>query len=81
MESGRTSTIAHEIVGFDSKGEIVNYRGVRMPSWPEICSQSSKVVTFFDLAGKELNRTEYRQNKKKPLEGECIYSFVTFMID
>lgn len=53
LETGRTSSISHEILGFDSKGAIVNYNGVRNPSWTEICAQSAKVLTFLDLAGHE----------------------------
>lgn len=53
VETGRTSSISHEIMGFDSRGEVVNYNKVRAPSWTEICAESSKVVSFLDLAGHE----------------------------
>jgi GTPase len=55
VESGRTSSISHQILGFDAAGQIVNYRQatVRPPSWSEIIDESAKVVTFFDLAGHE----------------------------
>jgi GTPase len=36
-----------------SKGDIVNYSSVRLPTWSEICEQSSRVVMFMDLAGHE----------------------------
>lgn len=53
LESGRTSSISHEIVGFDSKGNVVNYAGVRPLTSDEICEASSKVINFIDLAGHE----------------------------
>ncbi|XKL59482.1 hypothetical protein PGB90_000498 [Kerria lacca] len=47
--SGRTSSISHEILGFGSEGEIINYK--EAVSAVEICANSSKLVTFMDLAG------------------------------
>ena len=49
IQSGRTSSISHEILGFDSKGEVVDYS--RCVSAEEICERSSKLITFMDLAG------------------------------
>jgi GTPase len=55
LESGRTSSISHELVGFNSKGQVVNYldSSNRPLSTPEICDASSKLVNFIDLAGHE----------------------------
>ncbi|KAN0050316.1 hypothetical protein ACTA71_003433 [Dictyostelium dimigraforme] len=54
VESGRTSSISQEIVGFDSKGKIVNYNTLHSSLSPsEICESSSKIITFVDLAGHE----------------------------
>ena len=65
IETGRTSSISHEIIGFDSKGikvffllkllkgTIVNSSGVRSMSHQEICESSSKIINFIDLAGHE----------------------------
>lgn len=49
IQTGRTSSISHEILGFDSKGEVVNYSESRTAE--DICEQSSKLITFIDLAG------------------------------
>ena len=49
IQSGRTSSISHEILGFDSKGEVVDYS--MCISAEEICEASSKLITFIDLAG------------------------------
>ncbi|KAG7188359.1 hypothetical protein KM043_008014 [Ampulex compressa] len=49
IKTGRTSSISHEIVGFDAEGHILNY--AEMATAEEICEHASKVVTFIDLAG------------------------------
>ncbi|XP_061687128.1 GTP-binding protein 2-like isoform X2 [Syngnathoides biaculeatus] len=49
IQTGRTSSISFEILGFDSRGEVVNYSESR--SAEEICETSSKMITFIDLAG------------------------------
>lgn len=53
LESGRTSSIAHEILGFDYEGKIVNYQGINKLSWSEIVQKSAKIISFTDLAGHE----------------------------
>ena len=53
LESGRTSSIAHQIIGFDNNGKLVNDNSLRKLSWPEIIEESSKIITFYDLAGHE----------------------------
>ncbi|KAH3764883.1 GTP-binding protein 1 [Pelomyxa schiedti] len=55
IETGRTSSIGHEVLGFDSKGECVNYGKAHgsQPSHSDICKQSCKVINFIDLAGHE----------------------------
>ncbi|MGH0158740.1 UNVERIFIED_CONTAM: hypothetical protein FKN15_036504 [Acipenser sinensis] len=49
IQSGRTSSISFEIMGFNSKGEVVNYSESRTAE--EICERASKMITFIDLAG------------------------------
>jgi small GTP-binding protein len=53
VKSGRTSSIAQHILGYDINGNIVNYKSVGKLSWPDIVKQSSKIISFFDLAGHE----------------------------
>ena len=53
VKSGRTSSIAHHILGFDSKGQIVNYNDIHKQEWTDIVKQSSKIISFYDLAGHE----------------------------
>eukprot|EP00051_Salpingoeca_urceolata_P033226 m.19690 g.19690 ORF g.19690 m.19690 type:complete len:624 (+) comp5999_c0_seq1:713-2584(+) len=52
-DSGRTSAISHDILGFSSSGEIVNAPVQGKLDWPDMCTKASKVVTFIDLAGHE----------------------------
>lgn len=49
IRSGRTSSISHEIIGFDTSGHVLNY--AEMTTAEEICENATKVVTFIDLAG------------------------------
>lgn len=51
--TGRTSSIAQDILGFTVDGAIVNYTDERGLPWPVIVAQSAKIVTFIDLAGHE----------------------------
>lgn len=53
MESGRTSSVGNDILGFDSVGNIVNKPEHGALDWAKICEKSSKVITFIDLAGHE----------------------------
>uniref|UniRef100_A0A914VEM1 GTP-binding protein 1 n=1 Tax=Plectus sambesii TaxID=2011161 RepID=A0A914VEM1_9BILA len=55
VESGRTSSVGNDILGFDAEGVIVNkpdpHHGLL--DWIGICQDATKVLTFIDLAGHE----------------------------
>lgn len=61
INNGRTSSIAHHILGFDSNGKIMNYEEtnhsnshrIEKKSWPDIVKKSSKIISFYDLCGHE----------------------------
>ncbi|KAI2468983.1 P-loop containing nucleoside triphosphate hydrolase protein [Annulohypoxylon bovei var. microspora] len=54
METGRTSSVGMEIMGFDTVGNVVaSDTPGRKLSWEEIGKRSAKVITFTDLAGHE----------------------------
>lgn len=68
LDSGRTSSVGMEIMGFDAKGREIrpegatgdlltasNQVGLRKQqlSWDDICQKAAKVVSFIDLAGHE----------------------------
>jgi len=52
-ESGRTSSVGNDILGFDSNGTVVNRPDHGSLDWVKVCENSSKVITFIDLAGHE----------------------------
>ncbi|CAF3036359.1 unnamed protein product [Rotaria sp. Silwood2] len=49
IQTGRTSSITHEILGFNNLGESIDYGCCRTAN--EICNRSTKIITFIDLAG------------------------------
>ncbi|KAI7858891.1 P-loop containing nucleoside triphosphate hydrolase protein [Circinella umbellata] len=55
IESGRTSSVGGEILGFDSQSKPVMHPAGsgRKLTWEEICTKASKVLSFVDLAGHE----------------------------
>ena len=53
LQTGRTSAISHQIIGYDYEGKIVNYQGLGKLSWQEIVQKSSKIISILDLAGHE----------------------------
>ncbi|KAI1194865.1 P-loop containing nucleoside triphosphate hydrolase protein, partial [Nemania serpens] len=54
IETGRTSSVGMEIMGFDTIGNVItsDIPGRKL-SWEEIGKRSAKVITFTDLAGHE----------------------------
>lgn len=48
VRTGKTSSICLDVIGFDSKGKLVNYA---KNSLEEIVERSTKLVTLIDLAG------------------------------
>ncbi|XP_064477141.1 GTP-binding protein 2-like isoform X2 [Ornithodoros turicata] len=49
IQTGHTSSISREILGFSSQGQPVTYRHCRTTE--EMCDISTKLITFIDLAG------------------------------
>lgn len=52
-ESGRSSSVALEIMGYKSDGNIFIPEKQQKKSWPNIIKNSSKIITFYDLCGHE----------------------------
>ena len=67
--SGRTSSISHEIIGFDNKGQVLNYSAMKTAE--EICEKAAKVVSFIDLAG----HMKYLRTTLLGLTGKLILLF------
>ncbi|CAB3397638.1 unnamed protein product [Caenorhabditis bovis] len=55
FESGRTSSVGNDILGFDVHGEVVNKPDPHNHNldWVQISKECSKLITFIDLAGHE----------------------------
>lgn len=51
IRSGRTSSVSHEILGFNETGEVINYKYREIITPAEIRNKSLKLVNFLDLAG------------------------------
>ena len=52
LQSGRTSSISQQILGYDPEGKIVNHdTSIKKISWPEISARSSRIIKFKDLCG------------------------------
>lgn len=82
IESGRTSSVGMEIMGFDTEGHIVMNVDAKNPSepgrkmsWEEVCEKSAKVLSFIDLAGHE----RYLKTTVGGLTG-CLPDFVMLMV-
>ena len=46
IQSGRTSSISHEILGFDSEGNPIDY--TKCNTAEEICENSTKLITVLE---------------------------------
>ncbi|UZJ51073.1 hypothetical protein CBS101457_000393 [Exobasidium rhododendri] len=82
IESGRTSSVGMEIMGYDTKGDIIMNMDKKNPSepgrkmsWEEVCGKSAKVISFIDLAGHE----RYLKTTVGGLTG-CLPDFVMLMV-
>lgn len=51
IETGRTSSISHQILGFDAQGCIINYGSNSISTWEQICEQAAKIITLMDTCG------------------------------
>lgn len=82
--SGRTSSVSHETLGFDSQGNVINYS--ELMTAEEISEQSTKLVTFMDLAGhrRYMKTTvqalsgQISEREKSLLRPGCILSLIFF---
>ncbi|KAG0220971.1 hypothetical protein BGW41_007390, partial [Actinomortierella wolfii] len=76
IESGRTSSVGMEILGFDAKSvEVPSQVAGRPAPWDEICAKSAKVLSFIDLAGHE----KYLKTTVFGMTG-CAPDFVMLMV-
>ncbi|KAL0858298.1 hypothetical protein ABMA27_012198 [Loxostege sticticalis] len=67
VKSGRTSSLSHEILGFDAQGNVVNYGCSELMTAERIGERSAKLVSFLDLAG----HSKYQRTTLHGLSGYC----------
>eukprot|EP00775_Hariotina_reticulata_P008727 gene8727-8908_t len=53
IESGRTSSISHQVLGYDDQGHVLNYLGVAAPTPADITAAAAQVLNFLDMGGHE----------------------------
>jgi len=54
VQAGRTSSIGHQIMGFDNNGNWMKQKKIsNRNKWSEITKEATKIVSFYDLAGHE----------------------------
>ncbi|WIA18385.1 hypothetical protein OEZ85_009847 [Tetradesmus obliquus] len=53
IESGRTSSISQQVLGYDGEGRVLNYVGVSAPTPADITGAAARVLTFIDMGGHE----------------------------
>lgn len=83
VETGRTSSVGGEILGFTTKGQPIFPEHIsdvgtakrEKLTWEEICKRASKVVSFIDLAGHE----RYFKTTLYGLSG-CAPDYVMLMV-
>lgn len=51
IETGRTSSISHSILGFDTLGKVINYGSNSISTWEQIAEHAAKMVTLMDTCG------------------------------
>ena len=74
QESGRTSSIGQEIMGFNEKGQQVvpeRFNQNKNKYWKEVVRDSSKIVSLVDLCGHE----KYLKTTINGLTGLAPYFF------
>ncbi|KAI8912536.1 P-loop containing nucleoside triphosphate hydrolase protein [Gorgonomyces haynaldii] len=77
IESGRTSSVGLEVMGFDSKATVISGTsiGKQKITWEDVYTHASKVITFLDLAGHE----KYLKTTVFGMTG-CSPDFVMLMV-
>lgn len=71
IETGRTSSISQQVLGYDEDGKVLNYVGVAVPTPADITAAAVQLVQFIDMGGHEkyLKTTLYGMTCMLPGEG------------
>jgi GTPase len=81
-ETGKTSSIKHDIIGFKNNS-IINYKSLPMITWETITLTSEYVISLFDLPGcnKYVNTALYAYSGLKPHFNIILISLTETSID
>ena len=63
---GRTTSVYHHILGFNTDGEVTNYSKFGNVPWAQIMEDSAKVITLIDVGGNE-------RYTKSLIKGLCVH--------
>ena len=70
---GKTSSLSHQIVGFNESGKMTNNSVFGGLSWSQIVDKSAKIVNFYDLGGSEKSlKTTIKALSPNYLDYLCI---------
>jgi GTPase len=53
IQCGKTSSLSHQIIGFDDKGNLITHNNSPHKNYEEIILNSSKIISVYDLGGSE----------------------------
>ena len=53
LKYGRTSAVSTQLLGFNNEGEVLNHSEHMTRRWEDFVNESSKLITFVDVAGAE----------------------------
>ncbi|DBA84075.1 TPA: hypothetical protein ACH3X1_006557 [Trebouxia sp. C0004] len=53
IETGRTSSLSQQMLGYDEEGKVLNYAGVSVLTPAEMSASARRVLRFIDLGGHE----------------------------
>lgn len=65
---GMTSSVSHQIMGYDENGYIIDLSQVHNPTWGDVVDSSQRVIKFHDMAGqaKYFKTTSKGLSRHKP---------------
>jgi GTPase len=51
IETGRSSSLSRQIIGFTGSGKVINYATTNVSTWEQVCENANRIVTFMDTCG------------------------------
>lgn len=75
-DTGKTSAVSHQIMGFDENGDVIDLSRAHNPTWGDVVEKSQRVVKFHDMAGQSnyFKTTSKGLSRHKPNYGILMVS-------